>query len=343
MKKTIRLAITMGDPAGVGPEIIAKALTHPEAIADTQFLVIGSERALQRAAQQTGVSIDYQTLAPGSPVQSNAKVCLLNDESMLGESLPQAKVDPACGAAAFQWLDRAIAMALRGEVDAIVTAPLHKEALNQAGYHYAGHTEILAEKTGTREFSLMLLAERFRVVHVTCHVAMKDVPRLLTTQRILSTIRLFHQALSRLDGKPPRIAVCAYNPHAGEGGLFGREEIDAIQPAVAASQNEGIQAEGPFPSDSIYPQLIGGKYQGVVAMYHDQGHIPFKLTHFGFDPKQGEWGTVTGVNVTLGLPIIRTSVDHGTAFDLTGTGRASERSLLDAIETAKQLAQNQEQ
>ncbi len=223
-------------------------------------------------------------------------------------------------------------------MDAIVTAPLHKEALNLAGHHYAGHTEILAEETKTKEFSLMLIAGRFRVTHVTCHVALSQVSPLLTEERITSVIQLFDQALMRMDGKQPRIAVCAFNPHSGEAGLFGDEEIHAIRPAVQQCSSEGIDVQGPLPSDSIYPQLIGGRYDGVVAMYHDQGHIPFKLSNFHYDPEKQEWSTVTGVNVTLGLPIIRTSVDHGTAFDLAGTGKASDQSLLDAIGVALRLS-----
>ncbi|MBZ0255841.1 4-hydroxythreonine-4-phosphate dehydrogenase PdxA, partial [bacterium] len=272
------------------------------------------------------------------PAEAQDGAYLFNDEAGLADPLPLAKVDAACGDAAYRWLSQAISWAKAKQVDAIVTAPLHKVAMNQAGHHFAGHTEILAEQTNTEEFSLMLIAGGFRVVHVTCHVAMKDVSSMLTQERIAMTIRLFNQALSRLDGKPPRIAVCAYNPHAGEEGLFGREEIDAIAPAVDQCKRGGVDACGPYPSDSIFPQLLGGKFDGVVAMYHDQGHIPFKTTNFGFDPDKGEWETVTGVNVTLGLPIIRTSVDHGTAFDLAGTGKASERSLLDAIDVAIRLA-----
>lgn len=332
------LALTMGDPAGVGPEIIAKALAKPGALENRRVLIVGSERALRRAFGFTNASFAYRVVQEDELEAERGEITLLNDESMLSDEIPLARVDSSCGAAAFSWLDRAIRLAMEGKVEAIVTAPLHKEALNRAGYHYAGHTEILAEKTGTREFNLMLLAERIRVVHVTCHVAMREAPALLTQARVASCVRLFHRALLKLDGNPPRIAVCAYNPHGGEGGLFGREEIDAIQPAVDECVREGIDAHGPFPSDSIFPQVIGGRYDGVVAMYHDQGHIPFKLMHFRYDPVANEWGDVTGVNITLGLPIIRTSVDHGTAFDLAGTGKASERSLLDAMDAAVQLA-----
>ncbi|MDX9754593.1 MAG: 4-hydroxythreonine-4-phosphate dehydrogenase PdxA [bacterium] len=332
------IAITMGDPAGIGPEIIAKALAKPETYATFSPVIFGSERALLRAFGFTGVSFPYENLDPKKSFPTTVSgIGLWNDESQLGKTLALGEVDAACGASAFVWLDTAIQLAKEKKVAAIATAPLNKEALNNAGYHYAGHTEILAEKTGTAEYTLMLIAGAFRVTHVTCHVALRDVSSLLTRKRILSTIRIFNQALTRLDGRPPRIAVCAFNPHAGEAGLFGSEEIQAIRPAIEQAIQEGITAEGPFPSDSIFPQLVGGRYDGAIAMYHDQGHIAFKMANFAFDPVKKEWDTVTGVNVTLGLPIIRTSVDHGTAFDLAGTGKASERSLLDAIEVALRL------
>lgn len=330
-----RLAVTMGDPAGIGPEIIAKALSRGDWKKRFQPVVIGSERALRRAFEWTGAGFDYTLCPPdgGLPPRDGGAV-LVNDESLLGAEIPIGAVDAGCGASAFAWLARAIDWTLEGVTDAIVTAPLHKEALHLAGHKYPGHTEILAERCGVEEFSLMLTAGRFRVVHVTCHVALSEVPALIAQPRVEQTINLFHAALERMDGKPPRIAVCALNPHGGEGGLFGDEEIRAIAPAVKACRARGIRAEGPFPCDSIYPKLVEGFYDGVVAMYHDQGHIAFKLGNFRFDAAGGNWTEVTGVNVTLGLPIVRTSVDHGTAFDLAGTGRASEQSLLDAIEVA---------
>lgn len=337
MEKPI-LAITMGDAAGVGPEIIAKAMTHPEALARCCPLIVGSERALRRGMEFTKSTFSYEIIRPGGELPASfSGIAVMDDDLFFPDHLPLATVDASCGSAAFTWLTRAIDLALQKKVAAVVTAPLHKEALNKAGHHYAGHTEILADQTGTREFSLMLIAGRFRVVHVTCHVALSQVAPLLTQDRIISTINLFDRALSKLDEERPRIAVCAFNPHAGESGLFGKEEQTAIQPAIEYCASEGVEVEGPFPSDSIYPQLIGGRYDGVVAMYHDQGHIPFKLIHFGFDSLTKEWRKVSGVNVTLGLPIIRTSVDHGTAFDIAGTGKASEQSLLDAIDVALKL------
>ncbi len=333
-----KIAITMGDPAGIGPEIIAKALSKPDVLQACSPIIVGSNRALRRAFSFTGKQFPVQTLMTEKEVGAfQDGTGLWNEERHLPDEIPLARIDASCGASAFDWLTTAIAWCKQGLVDAIVTAPLHKEALHLAGHNYPGHTEILAEQTGVTDFSLMLIADKFRVTHVTCHTALKDVPSLLSKQRILDVIRLLNEALTRLDGKAPAIAVCALNPHAGEGGLFGDEEVVHIAPAVVEAQKEGIHAEGPFPCDSIYPKHIGGVYDGVVAMYHDQGHIAFKLTHFHFDPDQKEWETVVGVNVTLGLPIIRTSVDHGTAFDLAGTGKASERSLLDAIDVAVQL------
>lgn len=343
MNKPI-LAITMGDAAGVGPEIIAKALSHDDVLQKCSPLIIGSERALQRGMKITGCSFAYNKYTSDIDLPANPDgISLLNEEGFFSEHLPLAAIEASCGAAAFAWLNQGIQLALNHKAAAIVTAPLHKEALNQAGHHYAGHTEILAEKTGTEKFSLMLISGLFRVVHVTCHEPLANVGPMLTQDRIINSISLFDHALTNLDQHRPRIAVCAFNPHAGEGGLFGKEEQESIQPAIEHCASAGITVEGPFPSDSIFPQLIGGRYDGVVAMYHDQGHIPFKLANFKFDPTKKEWETVTGVNVTLGLPIIRTSVDHGTAFDIAGTGKASERSLLDAIDVALRLTRKEQE
>lgn len=332
------LAVTMGDIAGVGPEIIAKALRREEVLEKCRPLIIGSERALRRGMEFTQHFFPFQTIQPNEEIPIDfTGVLLLNDESFFDDHLPLADIDASAGAAAYSWLDRGIQLALQKKAAAVVTAPLNKEALNQAGRHYAGHTEILAEKTGTKDFCLMLIAGRFRVVHATCHVPISQVSSLLSRDRIVTVINLFDQALSRLDEERPRIAVCALNPHAGEGGLFGDEERRFILPAIEYCASEGVHVEGPFPSDSIFPQMVGGRYDGAVAMYHDQGHIAFKLIHFGFDSLSKEWGKVSGVNVTLGLPIIRTSVDHGTAFDIAGSGKASEQSLLDAIDVALKL------
>ncbi len=329
MSKTVRIAITLGDPAGIGPELVAKALSQGKMPDNVEPIVIGGCGVLSLGGHLAGVGDrfmdDIEVITPSGCEPKGYEV---------------GKVQAACGEAAFRALERGIAMALEGSVDAIVTAPLHKQAMHLAGHQYPGHTEILAEKCGNPPFALMLIAGAFRVVHVTCHVAIDEIPGLLSIERVVEVAGLFNSALTRLDGRAPRIAVCALNPHGGEGGIFGREEIEILEPAVQQCQESGISIDGPFPSDSVYPRHCAGEFDGVIAMYHDQGHIAFKLINFHVNRDTGIWEEVCGVNVTLGLPIIRTSVDHGTAFDIAGKGQASERSLLDAIDVAVKLARN---
>jgi 4-hydroxythreonine-4-phosphate dehydrogenase len=223
-------------------------------------------------------------------------------------------------------------------VAALVTAPLNKEALNDAGYHYAGHTEMLAELTGRKGSVMMLAHGNMRVSHVTTHVALEDVPKRITPERIRLVLDLTKDALLRLGIAKPHIAVAALNPHAGEGGLFGRQDIDVVAPTIAKANADGLHVSGPVPGDTVFVKLRAGQYDAVIAMYHDQGHIPVKLLGFNVNPETGKWDALSGVNITLGLPVIRTSVDHGTAFDIAGKGIASERSLIEAIEYAEQLA-----
>jgi 4-hydroxythreonine-4-phosphate dehydrogenase len=227
----------------------------------------------------------------------------------------------------FRYIEEAVRLCLGGEAAAMATAPINKEALNRAGHKYPGHTELLAEMTGTKDFVMMLAGERLRVALVTIHEALADVPRLLTRDRILSTIRIVHRDVDRYFKRNPRLAVLALNPHCGEGGLFGVEEKNVIAPTVDAARREGIDAVGPLSADTLFHFAVHGEYDAVVCMYHDQGLIPLKLLHFD-----------DGVNITLGLPIIRTSVDHGTAYNLAGTGKASELSMAAAIRTAARMA-----
>jgi 4-hydroxythreonine-4-phosphate dehydrogenase len=235
-------------------------------------------------------------------------------------------------------VERGVRLAQAGQAGAIVTAPLNKEALNKAGHHYAGHTEMLAALTGVKGSVMLLAHGNMRVSHVSTHVALQDVPKRLTPERLRLVLDLTHGALLALGVAEPRIAVAALNPHAGEGGLFGREDIEVSEPTIARAVEDGMRVFGPVPGDTVFVKLRAGQYDAVVAMYHDQGHIPVKLLGFSVDPATGRWEALSGVNITLGLPIIRTSVDHGTAFDIAGKGIASERSLIEAIEYAEQLA-----
>ncbi|RUU15657.1 4-hydroxythreonine-4-phosphate dehydrogenase PdxA, partial [Mesorhizobium sp. Primo-B] len=242
------------------------------------------------------------------------------------------------GRLAYLAIEKAVRLAQAGSIAGIVTAPLNKEALNLAGYHYAGHTDMLAELTGARDSVMMLAHGDFRVSHVSTHVALAQVPSKLTEPRLRRVIQLTVEALRGLGIAHPRIAIAALNPHAGEGGIFGREDIDITTPVVASYTSADFAVFGPVPGDTVFVKLRARQYDAVVAMYHDQGHVPVKLLGFNIDPATGEWKALSGVNVTLGLPIIRTSVDHGTAFDIAGKGIANEDSLVEAIEFAVQMA-----
>jgi 4-hydroxythreonine-4-phosphate dehydrogenase len=257
------------------------------------------------------------------------------DTSKLVMGRPQAMA----GKASVEYVLMAAGMAMRGDVDAIVTAPLNKEAMNMAGYHYPGHTELLAELSGTKEYAMLLIAGNLRVVHVTTHVPMSKVPSLITRDNVLGKIAIAHEAARSLGFDHPRIGVAGYNPHSGEGGLFGSEEIEEITPAVEEARKRGMNVEGPVPPDTVFGKALGGLYDVVVAMYHDQGHIPVKLQGFKLGAK-GKWEEMSGVNATVGLPFVRTSVDHGTAYGKAGRreGTANPQSLIEAIETAARMA-----
>jgi 4-hydroxythreonine-4-phosphate dehydrogenase len=230
-----------------------------------------------------------------------------------------------------------VQLALASEIDAIVTAPINKEALNAAGHAYAGHTEILAELTGSKGSCMLLAHDKLKVTHVTTHVALADVPKRITPERLGRVFELTHQAMLDLGVEQPRIGVCALNPHAGEGGLFGREDVDVITPVIEEFRARGMRFEGPVPGDTVFVKALGGQFDAVVAMYHDQGHVAVKTMGFVMDPASGRMSALSGVNVTLGLPIVRTSVDHGTAFDIAGQGIANPQSMLEAIELAERL------
>jgi 4-hydroxythreonine-4-phosphate dehydrogenase len=331
------LAITMGDPAGVGPEIIVKAarrLQHRLGGGHLRLLVIGHRTALDAARE---VVPD----APPIPVvdeDAHWPALALLPAGEERAHLAIGEVSAEAGRFSYLAVERGVKLAMARRIDGIVTAPLNKEALNLAGHHFAGHTDMLAALTGTKSSVMMLAHGDMRVSHVTTHVALEKVPALLTPERLRRTIDLTHAALLGLGIKRPHIAIAALNPHAGEGGLFGRQDIDITTPVVAECVEGGMRITGPVPGDTVFVKLRARQFDAVVAMYHDQGHIPVKLLGFNVDPATGTWNSLSGVNITLGLPIIRTSVDHGTAFDIAGRGIANEDSLIEAIEYAERLA-----
>lgn len=332
------LAITMGDPAGIGPEIIVKAcraLRGRIEAGELRLLVIGSGDALQRALAAfapeialTEVKADDRAWPPLAFLKAGPE----------GAPIEPGVLSADGGRFAYLAVEHGVRLARSGQVGAIVTAPLNKEALNKAGYHYAGHTEMLAELTGVKGSVMLLAHGNIRVSHVTTHCALEEVPKRVTPQRIRQVLDLTQRALRGLGVRHPHIAVAALNPHAGEGGLFGRHDIDIVAPTIAQAVADGMHVTGPVPGDTVFVKLRAGQFDAVVAMYHDQGHIPVKLLGFHVDPATGKWDALSGVNITLGLPVIRTSVDHGTAFDIAGKGIASERSLIEAIEYAELLA-----
>lgn len=336
------VAITEGDPAGIGPEIIVKALADPAVYEDCKPLVVADARHLEQALGFCGIEgIALRRVAsPDEGLYEHGTIDVLHLDLIDPADFEIAKVDGACGDAAFQCVKTAIELALAGSVDATCTAPLNKEALHMGGHLYDGHTEIYARLTGTERYSMMLAHGDLRVIHVTTHCSMRQACDRIKRARVLEVIELADEACRAAGIEHPRVGVCGLNPHAGENGLFGTEEIEEINPAIADAREKGIDALGPLPPDTAFSQAIGGWYDIVVCMYHDQGHIPVKVTGFVYDRERGVWGGVEGINVTLGLPIIRTSVDHGTAFEVAGTGTASEGSLKNAIDYAVRLAQN---
>lgn len=335
----VRVAITMGDPAGIGPEIILKAADRLQdrlARGDLALTVIGCGASYRATAQALGLTDRSVPIAADAAAQPPPLAFI--EAGPAAAPIATGVVSAEAGRLAYHAIEIAVRLALAGKVGAICTAPLSKEALNLAGFHYAGHTELLAALTGVPDSVMMLAHGNMRVSHVSTHSALADVPRKLTPARLRRVVTLTEAALRAFGIARPRIAVAALNPHAGEGGLFGREDIEISSPAIAALCAEGFDVTGPVPGDTVFVKLRAGQYDAVVAMYHDQGHIPVKLLGFSVDPATGRWEALSGVNITLGLPIVRTSVDHGTAFDIAGKGIASETSLLEAIEVATHLA-----
>lgn len=306
------IGITMGDPAGVGPEISVKAVAEMSPEDRARTLIYGNRATLEKAAQAAGLDLDLGPIVVDLPIE--------------GGPLPWGKLDARAGDAAFRFIEKAVRDCEAGRIGCIVTAPINKEALNLAGHHYDGHTGMLAALTGRKSAFMLLGSERLKVIHVSTHVSLKTAIDRATPERILATIRAGNEHLIRIGYDKPRIAVAGINPHCGENGLFGNEDDQQVVPAIALARAEGIDVVGPISADTVYHRAYNGAFDLVVAQYHDQGHIPIKLVAFD-----------TAVNVSLGLPIDRTSVDHGTAFDIAGTGRANHVNMLSAIAYARRL------
>lgn len=322
------IAITMGDPSGVGPEIIVKSLNDQSTYENCRPFVVGDLKILKRALGVTNVDLQLNSIANPEEAKFQHGTIDIIDLDLVSEDLPWGQVSAEAGNAAFRYLEKSIGFANERKIHGICTAPLNKEALHKAGHMYPGHTEILAELTNTKDFAMMLSAPGLRVIHVTTHIGLMDAINQINVDRQYTVIKLAHETLEKAGIKSPRICVCGINPHAGENGLFGHgEEEEKIIPAVEKAQAEGINVQGPLPADTLFFRARRGDFDIVVAQYHDQGHGPIKVL-----------GLEAGVNITVGLPIIRTSVDHGTAFDIAGKNIADELSLKEAIRMAIELA-----
>jgi 4-hydroxythreonine-4-phosphate dehydrogenase len=322
--------MTMGDAAGIGPEVIMKSLAHDDIYDLCRPLVIGDALRLQRAGRIVGTKLAVRSLTPDQIEDAlyTAGTVDCIDLKLIPDDLPWGKLSAIAGDAAFRYMEIAAKLAISGKIQAICTAPLNKEALHSGGHKFPGHTEMLAALTGTPEVSMMLSTPRMRVIHVTTHIGLIDAIAKIEPKLVERTIARGYEALRRAGIANPKIGICGINPHAGENGLFGHgEEAEKIEPAVAACRAKGWDVEGPLPADTLFFRAQRGDFDLVVAMYHDQGHGPVKAL-----------GLESGVNITIGLPVIRTSVDHGTAFDIAGTGKAEEGSMIQAILQAIQLA-----
>lgn len=342
MDERLIIGITMGDPASIGPEITVKALANKEMYEKCRPIVIGDAEVMKAAVKIAGKDdIRINPVHSVGEALFTAGTIDVYDMGLVDmDHLERGKVSVMAGEAAFRYVEKVIQMAMAGEVDGTVTNAFNKEAINLAGHHYSGHTEVYADMTGTKKYTMMLAHENIRVVHVSTHVSLREACDRVKKDRVLEVIRIAHQACKDLGIEGPKIGVAGLNPHSGENGLFGKEEIEEIIPAIEEAAKEGIKVDGPVPPDTIFSKARGGWYDMVVAMYHDQGHIPLKLVGFVYNQEMRKWDAVAGVNITLGLPIVRASVDHGTAFDQAGQGVANELSLINAIEYGIRLSKS---
>ncbi len=335
------IAITMGDPASIGPEIAVKALKDKKIYEICRPLIAGDAAVFKKIIAELGLDVKVNRIEkPADAGFAFGTIDIVDLKNVDTSKLEYGKIDAMCGEASFRSVEKVIQLALAGEVDATVTGPINKKSINEAGHHFAGHTEIYAHYTNTKKYAMLLVEDHINVIHVSTHVSLRQACDLVKKDRILEVIELLRNGLTSLGKTNLKIGVAGLNPHAGDSGLFGTEDDQEILPAVEEARSRGYDVEGPVPPDTMFAKAATGAYGGVVAMYHDQGHIPFKLAGFKWNSEKQQMESVKGVNITLGLPIIRTSVDHGTAFEIAGKGIASPDAMVLAIESAVQLANN---
>lgn len=337
------LGITMGDPASIGPEVAVKALLDPKVHEVCQPVLVGEADVFEKAIGFCGLDLKINRISKIADARFEKGIADVFDLNYMNiADLKMGEITAEAGDVAFRTVVKNIELALAGEIDGTVTGPINKESIQKAGHVFAGHTEIYAHYTDTKKYGMLLVEENLRVIHVSTHVSLRQACDLVKKDRILDTISLIDDACKKLGVTNPKIGVAGLNPHASDGGLFGYEEEQEILPAVQEALKRGFNVEGPIPADTLFPKAIGGVYDGCVAMYHDQGHIPFKTVGFNWDQTKGQMKSVRGVNITLGLPIIRTSVDHGTAMEIAGKGIASPDAMVLAIEYAAKLHKNKQ-
>jgi 4-hydroxythreonine-4-phosphate dehydrogenase len=335
------IGITMGDPASIGPEIAVKALLNKKIYAICKPLLVGDAEVFRDIVRRLQLPVTINAVSAVAQANfTQGEIDVFDLKNVDISKLQFGEISAMAGNASFEAVKKVIDLALAGAVDATVTGPINKKSINEAGHHFAGHTEIYAHYTGTQKYAMLLVEENMRVIHVSTHVSLRQACDLVKKPRIIQVIELLHNGLLQLGVTNTKIGVAGLNPHAGDSGLFGTEDDAEIRPAVEEAKQLGYDVDGPVPADTLFSKAATGYYGGVVAMYHDQGHIPFKLTGFSWNAQKKQMDSVKGVNITMGLPIIRTSVDHGTAFEIAGKGIASADAMILAIEAAVQLSKN---
>jgi 4-phospho-D-threonate 3-dehydrogenase / 4-phospho-D-erythronate 3-dehydrogenase len=341
MKDKPIIAITMGDPASIGPEIAVKALLNKKIGSICRPVIIGDASVIRHIIERLNLPATVHDIKNvGEAKFDYGFIDVYDLQNVNIDQLAFGEISAMAGHASFEAVTKAIELAMEGTVEATVTGPINKKSINEAGHHFAGHTEIYANYTGTNKYAMLLVEDALKVIHVSTHVSLRQACDLVKKERILEVIDLLHNGMKQLGETNLKIGVAGLNPHAGDSGLFGTEDDMEIKPAVEEAKRRGYDVEGPVPPDTLFAKAATGAYGGVVAMYHDQGHIPFKLNGFKWNARKNQMDSVKGVNITMGLPIIRTSVDHGTAFEIAGKGIASEDAMILAIESAVQLTKN---